>query len=240
VHKLIRILNDTDHIKDIEFIYKIDQQHCYRVLRELDTYSEETGFIDADFSYGKFEEIFRDSLKIFEHKTQVRDALDFTYYLAKVSRIEGDTLELGSHRGHSGYILSRFQKEVCQRQRAGPPKRVFLCDTFEGFPEENLPIDYRWNNTHDVSFNEVKAKFQGVSNVEFVKGDIRRTLLPLIAQRDFSFVYIDLDSFSATAYALRTVYNKVSCGGVIACQDYGKEHCIGARLAVDNFIRDHN
>lgn len=240
VHTLIRVLNDTDHIKDIEFIYKIDQQQCYRILRELDRYPEKTGFIDADFPYGKFEQIFRDSLAIFEQKTQVRDALDFTYYLDKVSHIEGDILELGSYRGHSGYILSRFQEQVCQQQRAALPKKVFLCDTFEGFPEEKLAIDYKWNNTHDVNFEQVRMKFEGLSNVEFVKGDIRRTLVPLVTQRNFSFVYIDLDSFSATGYALQTVHNKVSCGGVIVCQDYGKEHCIGARLAVDNFIRDHH
>ncbi len=240
VHTLIRVLNDTDHIKDIEFIYKIDQQQCNRKLRELDRYPEKTGFIDADFPYGKFEQIFRDSLAIFEQKTQVRDALDFTYYLDKVSHIEGDILELGSYRGHSGYILSRFQEQVCQQQRAALPKKVFLCDTFEGFPEEKLAIDYKWNNTHDVNFEQVRMKFEGLSNVEFAKGDIRRTLVPLVTQRNFSFVYIDLDSFSATGYALQTVHNKVSCGGVIVCQDYGKEHCIGARLAVDNFIRDHH
>jgi len=240
VHKLIQIVYDLGHIGDIQFIYKIDQARVLRVLRQHNGVSKNRCFLDPSFPYTKFEEIFEGSLSIFTHRTQVRDAMDFTYYLNKVSHVSGDILELGSYEGHSGYILSRFQEEVCERKCSAPHKKVFLCDTFEGFPEENLAIDYVWNNTHDVVFDEVKRKFNNISNVELVKGDIRQTLPALLQYNRFSLVYIDLDSFAATEYALQAVYNNVNQGGVIICQDYGKEHCIGARLAVDNFIRKVN
>ncbi len=237
VHKLLQIVYDSGKVGDIAFIYKIDQQSCYKVLAERGAGTAERRYIDGNFPYVKFAEIFEQSLTVCEHKTQIRDAFDFMWHLEKVKHIEGDILELGSYRGHSGYILSRFQEEVCQQQRGGLPKNIFLCDTFEGFPRENIAIDSRWNGTHDVDFEDVKSRFEGISNVEFVKGDIRQTLPTLVEQRRFSFVYVDLDSFSATEYALETTYPKVSSGGAIVCQDYGKEHCIGARLAVDNFVR---
>jgi hypothetical protein len=239
VHRLLKILYVTKKLESVNFIYKISQKMTYQVLDDHDLYSSSTRFIEGNFPYEIFKSIFKESLGIFEHKTQVKDALDFTCQLDRVSHISGDILELGSYRGHSGFILAQFQQQVCEQLRDGCEKKIFLCDTFEGFPEENLAIDNVWNNTHDVDFMKVKENFKNVENVKFVKGDICETLKPLAQDREFSFVFIDVDSYRTTKYSLETIYNKLTRGGVVVCQDYGKEHCIGARLAIDNFINNN-
>lgn len=184
----------------------------------------------------KWFDVYRDALRFFELKTDIRDYLDLAQALRSVTdrRITGNVAEFGSFRGHSGYLISRLLEEMRS------DKTLFMFDTFETFPEEAAGIDRFWSRTHDVDFADVKHKFEGRSNVVLVKGDFTRTLVET-ETGPLSLVFVDCDSYRATKFLLNKLWDeRLVTGGLIVLEDYGHGPLLGNRLAVHEFFDDRS
>ena len=111
-----------------------------------------------------------------------------------------------------------------------------MYDTFEKFPVETIGVDAFWSDTHEVNFEEVKAKFTDRKNVELVKGDFTETL-STVRPVQLSFIYVDCDSYRATTFLMKELYDTVlSSGGVMILEDYGHPALLGNRLAYHHFF----
>ncbi len=177
-------------------------------------------------------QLFEESLKRFQHKTEIRDYLELCGLIRSVEDrgIPGHIAEFGSFRGHSGYLISRTLEEF------GSDRHLYMFDMFEHFPEEEAGVDRFWSNTHKVDFQSVKAKFSERSNVSLVKGDFTQTL----GETDtgpLSLAYIDCDSYRATLHVLNELWDsRLSTGGVVVLEDYGHAALLGNRLAAHEFF----
>jgi len=202
----------------------------YPLIRQYDTLVGRE-FISTVFDDGIFEKVYRESLSKVRAKCDVRDAFDLYQFLVQSLSVEGDIIEFGSYEGHSGFLMA----EILQEYRG--KKDIYLCDTFTSFPVEKTGVDYRWGNTHGVNFEKVRALFSKMPNVHLVKGDFRQTFFDIDVEK-FQFIYVDCDSYDGTKFVCENAFPKLSVGGFIVFEDYGHEHCLGARIAVDNFFKN--
>ena len=76
---------------------------------------------------------------------------------------------------------------------------------------------------------------------ELIKGDVSATIPTYIAKHPgfrISYLYFDLDVEKPTAAALKLLYDRVVCGGIIVFDEYGVDQW-GEANAVDAFLEEH-
>jgi O-methyltransferase len=135
--------------------------------------------------------------------------------------ITGATAELGVHRGDLSVVLRRFS----------PNRRLYLFDTFTGFPD--VPGDDRFR---DTSADLVRSRFPREAIVEIRAGVFPETASGLEHER-FAFVMLDADRYQVTADGLRFFYPRLVPGGYLFIHDYNSsEFAQGAFKACQEFM----
>ncbi len=138
--------------------------------------------------------------------------------------IQGALAELGVWRG----ITSAFLHSQV------PGRRLYLFDTFSGFPNQQ-EIDDRFR---DTSVDLVRKRLGDCSNVNFKIGIFPETALGLESEF-FAFVLLDADKYEPTLAGLNFFYPRVSRGGYVFLHDYNSpESERGVSRAATEFLRD--
>jgi hypothetical protein len=154
--------------------------------------------------------------------------------------VEGDLIEAGVWRGGASILMRATLDSLGATDRT-----VWAADSFQGLPrpDEAFPEDHRldlsWIGYLSASVEEVRSNFERfglVDGVEFVEGFFEATL-PALADRRWSLVRIDGDTYESTWTALESLYPGLGVGGYVIIDDYQfLEEC---RAAVDDFRREH-
>lgn len=121
--------------------------------------------------------------------------------------IPGSIAEVGVYRGETSRFL----------HSALPHRRLYLFDTFEGFPAQDL-------ETADSRFRDVDVEKIVLSNrlnegVVIRKGYFPDTAKGLESER-FSLVLLDLDLYKPTLAGLNFFYPRLAPGGYLMLHDY--------------------
>ena len=133
------------------------------------------------------------------------------------SSIPGHVAEVGVYRGE----MSRFLHKLA------PQRKLFLFDTFEGFPPEDLETA-RDERFQDTDVNTVEKTLGDLKNVVIRKGYFPDTTAGL--ENDiFALVVIDLDLYKPTLAALEFFYPRLAPGGYGFLHDY---NCAESNWAV--------
>ena len=122
--------------------------------------------------------------------------------------IPGAFAEVGVYRGVTSAFL----------HRQSPRRRLYLFDTFEGFPSRDLEAgeDTRFKDTSQ----ELVARVIGdTQNVVFRKGYFPETASGLEAET-FSLVMLDVDLYRPALEVLRFFYPRMARGGYFFMHDY--------------------
>ena len=158
--------------------------------------------------------------------------------------LEGDIIEFGVWRGHMTKRMAAVAKN------AGIQKRLYACDSFEGFGDEVI-------TSQDTSLfrpaSKLKKKFTVANDVpdnldEFfrcfdldgvcVKGFFNQSLGIIDETTKYCFAHVDCDAYTSHLDSLNYVYQRMSTGGCIIFDDYDKKPWPGATKAVDEFLLD--
>jgi O-methyltransferase len=173
-----------------------------------------------------------------------------------VSRqIPGDIVECGVWKGGSmmavAYTLLRLQDFS---------RDLYLYDTFDGMPAPTeRDVSFRGISAQDMMksstredrgrdsvwcyapLNEVKQALNTVGynqhQIHYIDGKVEETI-PDRAPEQISLLRLDTDWYESTRHELIHLFPLISNGGVIIIDDYG--HWLGARQAVDEYIRENN
>ncbi len=144
-------------------------------------------------------------------------------------RVPGDFAEVGVYQG----ATSRFIL------RCAPERRLYLFDTFEGFPladrEAENAADARFQDTSEA---QVKRTLGDRANVVIRKGRFPGTAAGLEHER-FALVMLDLDVYSPTLAGLEFFYPRLARGAYVFVHDYNSPEsnaaCFRAvRAAMEN------
>ena len=157
----------------------------------------------------------------------------FSIYNAVVStaKVPGDIAELGVFKGGSARLICEVKG-----QRA-----LHLFDTFKGLPPVDEGDFNQNDNTpyHEGQFTsplkEVREYLRDFQNIHFYGGLFPGTARTL-TDKTFSFVHLDVDTYTSTRDALRFFYPRMSPGGLLISHDY--LNATGVRKAFDEFFAD--
>lgn len=150
--------------------------------------------------------------------------------------------ECGCWWGHSTHILASILAA-----QPGFSGRLHVFDSFEGLSEFKAQDESTFRPT-EASKDSARKNFQsnlarvseGLSSYDFVQ--IHPGWIPTrfrdVEGESFSLVTIDVDLYEPTREALRFFYPKLRKGGFLYCDDYGYETFPGAKLAVDEYLKD--
>ncbi len=140
--------------------------------------------------------------------------------------IAGSFAEVGVYQGNTSRMIHRF----------APERKLYLFDTFEGFPTEDLEgSDDRFK---DTSVEAMQTILGDLDNVVIRKGYFPETARGL-EDETFAFVMLDLDLKKPTLAGLQFFYPRMRPGGYIFAHDYNSpESGWAVSRAVDEFMRD--
>ena len=144
--------------------------------------------------------------------------------------------ELGVYRGDFAKIINE----------TFPDRKLFLFDTFEGFPEQDM--------NYEVENKLVLDKVGKLSNtsVDYVLGKMPHPEMCIVKKgyfpdtaagmenEKFAFVNIDVDLYKPIKSGLEFFYPRMIKGGYIFVHDYFSLSYGGSKKAVDEFATEHN
>lgn len=151
--------------------------------------------------------------------------------VTRTAKVPGDLAEVGVYRGGSA-------KLICE---AKGDRTLHLFDTFGGLPATG---ELDWDAYTDTPYvpgqfaasrADVERVLAGYPNVHIHQGVFPATAAP-VADRRFSFVHLDVDTFESTAACIEFFYPRMSPGGVIISHDYA--NAAGVRRAFDDFFAE--
>ena len=166
----------------------------------------------------------------------------------KTLTVPGDIVECGVFKG-TGHIFWLKLLKIFDEHSI---KSVIGFDTFENFSDSILEYEKKSakkftkeaNYTSNVSVREINKKISKLGMIqrsELIKGDIIKTAKKYTENNKgfkISLLNLDLDTYEGTKSALNEFYKKVSRGGIIVLDEYGKRGW-GETDAVDEFLDDH-
>jgi hypothetical protein len=171
------------------------------------------------------------------------------------NRIPGDIVECGVWKGGSMMAAARTLIESGDRTR-----HLHLFDTFEGMTtptDEDVAVsgesaaelmarsDIAKDDAESVwcraPLDVVRQAMAGVgyenSKIHYVKGRVEDTI-PACAPGAIALLRLDTDWYESTRHEMIHLFPRLSVGGVLILDDYG--HWLGARRAVDEYLRENN
>ena len=145
------------------------------------------------------------------------------------SKIEGAFAEVGVYKGDTSKFIHKI----------APERELYLFDTFEGFPKEDMEnpndLDERFK---DTSVEIVKKNIGDLNNIIIKKGYFPETTKGL-ENKKFAFVMLDVDKYKPTLAGLEFFYPRLNSGGYIFLHDYNSsESNYGVSRAFNKFIND--
>jgi O-methyltransferase len=142
--------------------------------------------------------------------------------------IPGAFAEVGVWRGETSAFLHRL----------APGRRLYLFDTFSGFPDRDLPAGATDTRFQDTSEEAVRRRVGPSPEVVLRPGYVPDTLAGL-EDETFAFVLLDLDLLQPTQAALEFFHPRLSPGGYLVVHDYNNpESDWACKRALDAFLAD--
>lgn len=126
-------------------------------------------------------------------------------------------------------------------------RTMWLVDTFDGLPEEQIDAneralglqdynaEYRGRDTHGI----VKDKFAPFANVRIVKGRVPEALGEVKSER-VAYLSLDMNIALPEIAAARHFWPKIAPGGVVLLDDYNWTPHVNQKRAFDALAREWN
>jgi O-methyltransferase len=142
--------------------------------------------------------------------------------------IPGAIAEVGVWRGETSAFL----------HQAAPSRELHLFDTFEGFPDADLPPGSSDARFRDTSVEAVSRRVGFSPQVSLHPGRVPG-VLEEVARTQFAFVLLDLDLYEPTRASLEFFFERLSPGGYLVVHDYNNpESDWACKRALDEFLAD--
>ena len=180
-------------------------------------------------------------LRPFAHNVKhVARFMHFQDLLRRLRDVEGVIVECGVGGG-----LALFDFMMIG-QATGKHRRLFGYDTFDGLPDPTAADgvqNTRAGGLFSYSMPHVRDKLllAGLDeqlideSITFVLGNFATTL-PCYDHGPIALLHIDVDLYESYKTALRSLYDHVVPGGLIAFDEYRNPQWPGATKAIDEFL----
>jgi O-methyltransferase len=160
---------------------------------------------------------------------------DTAYILFSLARMActhpGEIWECGVYKGGTATLLATA-RDCVKGQHT-----IRLFDTFQGMPERRVETDrYEIGSFGDTSLDKVKSRLSSYRDISFHQGFIPNTFADL-QDRSICFGHVDVDQFETTRQCCIFIFQRLTTGGIMIIDDYGRPGTVGARLGADEALR---
>lgn len=161
-----------------------------------------------------------------------KDCLEKIKVIFSEKKIDGAVAELGVYRGDFAKVINEIF----------PDRKLYLFDTFEGFPDEDLNYEIENNlllndvgKLSNTSVDYVLKRMPYRDNCIVCKGYFPDTTVGL--EERFAFVNIDVDLYKPILAGLEYFWPRMVDNGYIFIHDYFSLPYAGPRKAVEEFSK---
>ena len=192
------------------------------------------------FRFTEFGQVWRDDKKFEDYYVGFEGnnyhSIDRKYtvnqFLQLIKNVQGDTVECGSYKGATSYLICTF---IQQHEQS---KQHHIFDSFEGLSKPGQEDGIYWKEGDLTTGEEIcRNNLSTFSFVKYYKGWIPDRFQE-VKELQFSFVHIDVDIYQPTLDSISFFYERLNKGGIIICDDYGFSSCPGAKKAMDDFFKE--
>jgi hypothetical protein len=199
-------------------------------------------------------EMFR-AFPVFTPRVTLARFLAHYELFKQIIEVPGAIVDIGVYRGASAFTWAKLCEIFCPTDVR---KRVYGFDTFQGFTGlalqdgvENREQDVRpggYAGGASIESDLLRAReamnhdrhLKHVERVEFVKGDVARTVPDFVAQQGqglrVALLNLDADLYEPTRVALEHFVPLLSPGAVIVLDEYAVPTFPGESHAVDEYF----
>jgi O-methyltransferase len=158
----------------------------------------------------------------------VNDSYTIYQFALHVKSLPGDVAEVGVYKGGTAWLLAKAFEAT--------GKDVHLFDTFGGMPPTDSSRDHhKQGDFDDVTYEEVREYLGDCPHAHLYKGFFPDTAVAVEA-KTFCLVHVDADIYRSVLDCCQFFYSRLTSGGVMIFDDYGRLSCPGAKAAVDEFF----
>lgn len=155
---------------------------------------------------------------------------------AKGRALDGDFVECGVYRGAMSRMIAHYINLAEM-----PHKRLYLLDTFNGFPASALSDEER-RHRRPADFGDtleaVKTTFRHLPNVTIVPGTVPETLCEVESER-ICYLSLDMNAAGPEVAAAEHFWPRLSSGAAIVLDDYGWPFHEVQKRELDAFAARH-
>lgn len=142
-----------------------------------------------------------------------------------VLSVPGDFVECGVFRGFMSQVVCKVLKFETV------PRQFWLYDTFAGLAESRSSVEerdalnayYEKSRQEGYVYDEVLAKFSAYPNVKVMRGIVPDVFASGCPRR-IAYLHIDMNAIAAEIAALDALFAKVTPGGIVVLDDYGRNN----------------
>ena len=163
-----------------------------------------------------FIKAYNKACKIVGHDSKIHFRIHQIFWAGKYcQKIRGDIVEIGTGTGFSMLALLNFLKNWNKVK-----KKLYLFDTFSPYKVDEFgKLTSNKSQHYATSFEKTKKNFENFKRINFVKGDVFKTLINY-KNLKISMLHIDLNYAEAEVYSLNFLWKNISKGGIIILDDY--------------------
>lgn len=187
------------------------------------------------FKFSDFELITNYGL--FSGDTNLFKTLTIFDIINKTSKIKGDIIELGIHKGNTSLLIKKILSIFKIK------KKLYLLDHFKGlihFNKEDTKVSRKFKGQYVGKEFQIKTflNFFNFKNIEIINKDATTLKAGFFKNKKFSLAYFDMDLYEPTLRALEAIDKNISVGGFIVF-DEGHKKLWSERFAIRDFLKSN-
>lgn len=153
----------------------------------------------------------------------------------KISKINGDIIELGIHKGNTSLLIKKILNIFKIK------KKLYLLDHFKGlthYNKKDTKISKKFRGKYISEKKQVQSfiNFFNFKKIKIINKDAITLKPGFFKKKKFSLAYFDMDLYEPTLYALEAIDKSISVGGFIVF-DEGYKKVWSAKLAIKDFLK---
>jgi len=157
--------------------------------------------------------------------------------IKQVSKVKGDVIELGIHRGNTSLLIKKLLSIFKIK------KKLYLLDHFKGlihYGKKDTRSSKKFKGQYIGEKKEIKLflKFFNFKNVKFIDKDATTLKPGFFANKKFCLAYFDMDLYEPTIKGLEAINKNMTVGSFIVF-DEGHKKLWSEKLAIKEFIKRH-
>lgn len=189
--------------------------------------------LKKNYKFSDFELITNYGL--FSGDTNLFKTLIIYDLLQKTSKVEGDIIEFGIHKGNTSLLIKKILSIFKIK------KKLYLLDHFKGlihFNKKDTKISEKFRGKYVGNKKQIEAflNFFNLKNYKIIDKDVTLLKSNFFKSKKFSLAYFDMDLYLPTIRGLEAISNNISKNGYIVF-DQGANNKWSEKKAIKEFLK---